>query len=102
MKRAASFVSEQAVRVKSTYTACMDRTLLVLYRLCRTPALQASASAILLASIPSVKDLFVLKSSDTTKVPPLYFVHDAGQGAGAGRPRPPPRSKARDPPPRPG
>ena len=65
------------MRVKSTYTACMDRTLLVLYRLARTPALQASASAILLASIPSVKDLFVLKSSDTTKVPPLYFVYDA-------------------------
>lgn len=77
MKRAASFVSEQAVRVKSTYTVCMDRTLLVLYRLARTPALQASASAILLASIPSVKDLFVLKSRDTTKVPPLYFVYDA-------------------------
>ncbi|UPR04760.1 auxin efflux carrier [Chloropicon primus] len=77
IKRAATFVYTSARRVKSTYTSVTDWILVLLVRLARTPALQAAVSAIFLASIPALKSLLIISGSDSTKVPPLYFVYDA-------------------------
>mmetsp|Transcript_2661 Transcript_2661/g.7049 ORF Transcript_2661/g.7049 Transcript_2661/m.7049 type:complete len:248 (+) Transcript_2661:3-746(+) len=67
-----------------TWSAVADAVLVVLVRLAKTPALQAAFSAILLASVPSIKRLLVASSSPSSSTkpadpsqPPLYFVYDA-------------------------
>ena len=47
--------------------------MVLVYRLARTPALQASLAAVVLASFPALKQLLTIHGGDTTKVPPLYF-----------------------------
>ena len=80
MKRAQEYVYGKAVdikkSVKSTWTAFIDKTIVVLIRLVKTPALQAAFSAIFLASFPKIKGLLVMEPGSAGQ-PPLYFVYDA-------------------------
>jgi hypothetical protein len=72
-------------RLKTCLSNFAQQTFQVLLRLGRAPALQASLAAVVLASFPGLKQLFIspphhqLPSTDNDdgSQPPLYFVYDA-------------------------
>ena len=73
IERVGTFVRRGAESAKSTWVRVSDWAVVLVYRLARTPALQASLAAVVLASFPALKQLLTIHGGDTTKVPPLYF-----------------------------